>query len=40
MKAVRVKEYGGPEVMSYENMDMPELGEHDALGKIEASGIN
>ena len=30
MKAVRVKEYGGPEVMSYENMDMPELGEHDA----------
>ena len=40
MKAVRVKEYGGPEVMSYENMDMPELGEHDALIKIEASGIN
>ena len=40
MKAVRVKEYGGPEVMSYENMDMPELGEHDALVKIEASGIN
>ncbi|MEE2608206.1 MAG: quinone oxidoreductase [Pseudomonadota bacterium] len=40
MKAVRVKEYGGPEVMSYENMDMPKLGEHDALVKIEASGIN
>ena len=40
MKAVRVKEYGGPEVMSYENMDMPKLGEHDALVKIEASGVN
>ena len=40
MKAVRVKEYGGPEVMAYENIDIPELGEHDALVKIEASGIN
>jgi len=40
MKAVRVKEYGGPEVMSYESVDLPELGEYDALIKIEASGIN
>ena len=40
MKAVRIKEYGGPEVMSYEDIDNPELGERDALVKIAASGIN
>lgn len=40
MKAVRVKEYGGPEVMSYEDVDMPELGDTDVLVKVEASGIN
>ena len=40
MKAVRVKEYGGPEVMSYEDVDMPELGDTDVLVKVQASGIN
>ncbi|MDA1369880.1 MAG: quinone oxidoreductase [Proteobacteria bacterium] len=40
MKAVRIKEYGGPEVMSYEDIDNPELDERDALVKIAASGIN
>ncbi|NKB32459.1 MAG: zinc-binding dehydrogenase [Pseudomonadales bacterium] len=40
MKAVRVKEYGGPEAMSYEDIDRPELGDTDVLVKIEASGIN
>tara|TARA_B100000029_G_scaffold119225_2_gene112369 strand:+ start:1104 stop:2072 length:969 start_codon:yes stop_codon:yes gene_type:complete len=40
MKAVRVTEYGGPEVMSYEDVDMPSLGGSDALVKVEASGIN
>ena len=40
MKAVRVTEYGGPEVMSYEDVDIPSPGEHDALVKIVASGIN
>ena len=40
MKAVRVKEYGGPEVMSYEDVDVPELGPNDVLVKIEAAGIN
>ncbi|MDP6653134.1 MAG: quinone oxidoreductase [Gammaproteobacteria bacterium] len=40
MKAVRVKEYGGPEVMSYKDVDMPELGDTDVLVKVEASGIN
>lgn len=40
MKAVRVKEHGGPEVMSYEDVDVPELGANDVLVKIEAAGIN
>lgn len=40
MKAVRVTEYGGPEVMSYEDVDMPSLGGSDTLVKVEASGIN
>ena len=40
MKAVRVKEYGGPEVMSYEDTELPALGDKDVLVKIEASGIN
>ncbi|NQV69759.1 MAG: quinone oxidoreductase [Pseudohongiella sp.] len=40
MKAVRVKEYGGPEVMSYEEVEVPSLGAKDVLVKIEAAGIN
>ncbi len=31
MKAVTVKEYGGPEVMSYEEVDMPTIGASDVL---------
>ena len=40
MKAVRVREYGGPEAMSYDEVDIPRIGENDVLVKIEASGIN
>jgi NADPH2:quinone reductase len=40
MKAVRVKEFGGPEVMSYEDIDTPQLEDNQVLVKIEASGIN
>ena len=40
MKAVRVREYGGPEAMSYDEIDIPSIGENDVLVKIEASGIN
>ncbi|MDD9895553.1 MAG: quinone oxidoreductase [Gammaproteobacteria bacterium] len=40
MKAVRIKEYGGPEVMSYEDIDIPIVSETDVLVKIAASGIN
>ena len=40
MKAVRVNQYGGPEVMSYEEVDMPKPGPGDVLVKIEAAGIH
>jgi len=40
IKAVRVKEYGGPEVMSYEDIDLPAPADSEVQVKIEASGIN
>ena len=40
MKAVRVKEYGGPEVMTYEDIAVPTPGPTDVLVKIAAAGIN
>lgn len=40
MKAVRIKAYGGPEVMSYQDVDLPEPEETEVLVKIEAAGIN
>ncbi|MBT3530892.1 MAG: quinone oxidoreductase [Gammaproteobacteria bacterium] len=40
MKAVRVKEYGGPEAMCYEDIDVPSPGANDVLVKVEAAGIN
>ncbi len=40
MKAVRVKEFGGPEVMSYEDIDAPQAEAGQVLVKIEAAGIN
>ena len=40
MKAVRVHEFGGPEVLVYEDAPDPVPGEGAALVKIGASGIN
>ncbi len=40
MKAIRVSEYGGPEVLKYEDVAVPEPKQGEALVKIEASGIN
>lgn len=40
MKAVRVHEYGGPEVLRYEDVPTPTLGAGEVLIKIEASGVN
>jgi NADPH:quinone reductase len=40
MKAVRVHELGGPEVLRYEEIPDPKPKPHEALVKIEAAGVN
>ncbi len=40
MKAVRVHEYGGPEVLRYEEVPVPEPGAGEARVKIDAIGLN
>ena len=40
MKAVRVPKVGGPEVLSYENIDVLEPKAGEARVKIEAIGVN
>ena len=40
MKAIRVNEYGGPEVLSYEDVPDPEPGPGQARVRLAASGVN
>src|SRR5919202_1359588 len=40
MKAIRVNEHGGPEVLSYEDVPDPEPGPGEARVKLAAAGIN
>ena len=40
MKAMVVSRYGGPEVLSYEDVPKPSLGEGDVLLRVEAAGVN
>jgi NADPH2:quinone reductase len=40
MKAVRIKKYGGPEVLSHEEIPVPEPKAGEARVKIEAIGVN
>ncbi len=40
MKAIRVNEYGGPEVLSYEDVEVPEPGPGQARVRLAASGVN
>lgn len=40
MKAVRVHELGGPEVLRYEEVPVPEPGPGEAIVKVEALGVN
>jgi NADPH2:quinone reductase len=40
MKAVRVHELGGPEVLRYEDAPEPVFGPRDALVRVEAAGLN
>jgi NADPH2:quinone reductase len=40
MKAIRIHATGGPEVLRYEDTDVPKPGPRQALVKIEAAGVN
>jgi NADPH:quinone reductase-like Zn-dependent oxidoreductase len=40
MKAIRFHEYGGPEVLRYEEVPRPEPGEGDVLVRVHAASIN
>ena len=40
MKAIRVNEHGGPEVLAFMDVDTPCIGESEVLLKIESAGIN
>jgi NADPH2:quinone reductase len=40
MKAIRISQTGGPEVLRYEDIDVPSPGSGEVLVKIEASGVN
>jgi NADPH2:quinone reductase len=40
MKAIRIHQYGGPDVLKYEDVPTPEPGKSEALVKIGAAGVN
>jgi NADPH:quinone reductase len=40
MKAIRVSEYGGPEVLKLEEIPTPEPGSGEALVRVRAAGVN
>ena len=40
MKAVRIHNYGGPEVLQYEDAPRPQLGNGEVLIRVHAAGVN
>ncbi|MBN1459773.1 MAG: NADP-dependent oxidoreductase, partial [Armatimonadetes bacterium] len=40
MKAVRYHDYGGPEVLCYEDAPIPEPGPREVLVRVHAAGVN
>lgn len=40
MKAVRIHQYGGPEVLTYEDAPMPMVGDKDVLIRVHAASVN
>src|SRR5438105_4342985 len=40
MKAIRVHQFGGPEILRYEDVPLPEPGAGEARVKVEAVGLN
>ena len=39
MKAIVLREYGGPETLLYEDVDVPRIGDHEALFRVRAAGV-
>lgn len=40
MKAIQIKEFGGPEVLEYKDIEKPSPGKHEVLVKVSAAGVN
>ena len=40
MKAVRMHDHGGPEVLVYENISRPEPAKDEMLIRVQAAGVN
>ena len=40
MKAIRVTQFGGPEVLQIQSIDTPTCGEGEVLVRISAAGVN
>jgi len=40
MKAIRFEEYGGPEVLKYIDVEIPEIGDREVLVNVKAIGVN
>jgi len=40
MKAVRIHEFGGPEVLRYEGVSDPKLRKDQVLVRVKAAGLN
>jgi NADPH:quinone reductase-like Zn-dependent oxidoreductase len=40
MKAVRIHEYGGPDVLTYEEAPRPEPNEDEVLIRVHAAGVH
>ncbi len=40
MKAMQINEFGGPEVMKYQDVADPTPGEGEAVVEIQAAGVN
>jgi NADPH:quinone reductase-like Zn-dependent oxidoreductase len=40
MKAITIHEYGGPEVLQYEDIPVPQFGPGEILVKVHATGVN
>ena len=40
MKAIRYYRYGGPDVLSLQDVEVPAVGDHDVLVRVRAASVN